>query len=329
MATGHQLTPMVAIVTTVILVVTGRTKARGMAVVVPLMAIGWVCYGAIIFWSGHINMFLGGLGNVGGNVNSGLANRASGSSAHALAGHIRELMSALVWGLALLGALSWKSRNGERTAVLLLFLSAFALIAGGNYGGEGVLRVYLFSLPGAVILIAALISRLPELWHGQLALTCALLLLTPLFLVARWGNELYEMVLPDELTAENVLYQIAPPGSNLVALNDFITWRYQDIINYNYESVELGEVGPQTLAQINATAAGNPKGAFVIVTADQEEYGWLVQGMPENWGATVDNLLAHSPNYKLRYANPDAEVFQYIPHPKTTPHPKTKKTASR
>jgi hypothetical protein len=61
------------------------------------------------------------------------------------------------------------------------------------------------------------------------------------------------------------------------------------------------------------------------VTADQEQYGWLVLGMPKNWGATVENMLAHSPNYKLKYANADAEVFQYIPHPKSIPHAKTKK----
>jgi hypothetical protein len=36
-------------------------------------------------------------------------------------------------------------------------------------------------------------------------------------------------------------------------------------------------------------------------------------------------MLAHSPNYKLKYANADAEVFQYIPHPKSIPHAKTKK----
>jgi len=101
--------------------------------------------------------------------------------------------------LAALGALVWRVRSKDRdwAVVVLLFLGAFTTIIGGNYGGEGVLRVYFFSLPGAVCLIAALISKLPEFWHGQLALSCLLLLLTPLFFFARWGNELYEMVRPD------------------------------------------------------------------------------------------------------------------------------------
>ena len=315
MATGHQLTPMMAIVSTLILIAAGRTKARGMAVIVPLIVFGWICYGAITFWAGNINLFLGGLGAVGGNVNSGLANRTSGNAAHALAGQIRELISVLIWGLAVVGAFVWRRDNEDRVIVVLLFFSAFGVIAGGNYGGEGILRVYLFSLPGAVCLIAALISRLPRFWHSQVALSCVLILFIPLFLVARWGNELFEMVRPAELTATDTLYKMAHPGSDLISLNSFITWRYTNITSVNYKSVNLTNLGPQTLAQITAVSAKNPNGSYVIMTTGQNEYGWLDYGMPQNWGAMVESLLAHSPHYKLMYENADAEIFQYIAHP--------------
>jgi hypothetical protein len=322
MAAGHQLTPFMAIVTSVVLVVTGRTQVRGFVVVATLITIGWICYGAVAFWSGHMAAMIGSLGNIGGNVGSGVTQRVVGSVAHQYAVDIREVTAALVWGLALLGALVWRRRDEGRMVVFLLFLAAFTVIAGGNYGGEGVLRVYLFSLPGAVMLIAALISRLPRFWHGQVALGCTLLLLTPLFLVARWGNELYEMTRPDELAGINELYRIATPGSNLVSINTYIPWEYTNVTGFQYLSVGLSTLGPQTLSQITKIAASNPKGGYVIMTADQEEAGWLVSGMPRNWGTTVDNMLAHSPNYKLRYASPDAEIFQYIPQPvvKKNPH---------
>jgi hypothetical protein len=329
MATGHQLTPVIAVVTTIVLVVSGRTRIRGIAVVVPLIAIGWICYGASSFWSGHIGMMIGGLGNVGGNVGSGVTQRVSGNAAHEFVVDGRLVISVLVWGLALLGAIVWRPRNGNRAAVVLLFLAAFSTIAGGDYGGEGVLRVYLFSLPGAACLIAALISTLPRFWQGQVALTCTLLLLTPLFLVARWGNELYEMELPDELAATNMLYRIAAPGSTLVSENSFITWRYTELYNFQYETVGIDTIGPQTLTQITATVAGNPKGGFVIFTADQAAYGWLVNGMPENWSTTVEGMLAHSANYKLRYANRNAAIFQYIPHPQVKKSSASKTTQSK
>ncbi|TVZ07107.1 hypothetical protein EAS64_07275 [Trebonia kvetii] len=317
MATGHQLTPIMAIITSVILVIAGRTQVRGMVMVGVLIAVGWVCYGAEPFWSGHISMIVGGVGNVGGNVNAGVAQRVTGSAAHGFILDIRLLTTAAVWGLAALGALVWRLRSRDRdwAVVVLLFLGAFTTIVGGNYGGEGVLRVYFFSLPGAICLIAALISKLPRFWHGQVALACFGLLLTPLFFFARWGNELYEMVRPDELTATNELYRIATPGSNFVSLTWGIEWEYVDLTTFSYNTLGVDTIGPQTLTQITAAIAGNPKGGYVIMTTGQQAFGSLVSGLPTNWGRTVDNMLTRSSNYKLVYQNRDAEIFQYIRHP--------------
>ncbi len=190
--------------------------------VVPLMAIGWICYGAVTFWSGHIGMLIGGFGNLGGNLGSAVVQRVTGNPAHEHIVDIRLLTAALVWGLALLGALIWRSRNGDRTVVLLLFLGSFCMIAGGNYGGEGMLRIYLFSLPPAVCLIAALISKLPRFWQGQVALGCALLVLTPLFLLARWGNELYEMAWPGRAERQQPSSSRRPLGAAaFISLNRF------------------------------------------------------------------------------------------------------------
>ena len=327
-ATGHQLTPFMAIGSAVVLVIAGRTQARGIVLVSILITIGWICYGAVAFWSGHINLLIGGVGNVGGNVGSGVTQRVTGNPYHQRIVDVRLLTAVFVWGLALLGALVWRPKNGDRAAVLLLFFTAFAMIAGGNYGGEGVLRVYLFSIPGAVCLIAALISSLPRFWHGQLALSCVLLLLIPLFLLSRWGNELYEEARPGELTATSELYQIAAPGSNIVILNSFVVWRYyrpDDIIEYQTNSPVLTTLGPKAVPEITSAVAGDPKGGYVIITADQEYYGWLNDGLPENWGSTVEALLKKSPDYTLKYSNADAEIFQYTPQPTAAkPHGKKK-----
>lgn len=314
-ATSHQLTPFMAIISATVLVIAGRTRVRGIVVVAALITVGWICYGAVTFWSTHIYMMIGGFGNVGGNVGSGVGARVVGNAAHQHVIDSRLLISAFMWSLAGLGALVWRPKNGDRAVIVLLFLAAFSMAAGGDYGGEGVLRIYLFSLPGAVCLIAALISRLPKFSQGQVAFVCVLLLLTPLFLVARWGNELYEMARPGELATTTELYKMAAPGSNLISLNSFITWNYEDLDEFNEDTVELDTLGAQTLPEITATVAGNPRGGYVILTADQEEYGWLANGLPENWGATVENMLARSPDYTLRYKNPDGVIFQYTPHP--------------
>ena len=313
MTTGHQLTPLMAVLSALVLAIAGRTRVRGMIPVVALMAGGWICYGTAAFWSGHKGMLFGGLGDVQANIGTSVVQRVAGSASHQHVVDMRLLAAAVVWGLALLGAIAWRQTRGDRTAVALLFVAAFGMILGGNYGGEGMLRVYLFSLPAAVCLMAALIASLPRIWHGQLALICALLVLTPVFLVARWGNEIYEMTRPGELTAVNELYRIATPGSSLVNVVPMITWEYADITKFQYRTVNLSTLGPQTLSQITAIAASNQKGGYVILTTGQEMYGWLAYGMPKGWEKAVSGMLSQSPYFRLRYSNSDAQIFQYVP----------------
>ena len=66
-----------------------------------------------------------------------------------------DLLSLLMWLLAVIGA--WRLRRSGRT-VLALFALTFSpalVLAAQAYGNEGVLRVYLFSLPWAAALAAA------------------------------------------------------------------------------------------------------------------------------------------------------------------------------
>jgi hypothetical protein len=51
--------------------------------------------------------------------------------------------------------------------------------------------------------------------------------------------------------------------------------------------------------------------------------------MPANWGKTVDSMLARSRNYKLVYKSTDAEIFQYIPHPKVKKSSSTKTSGAK
>jgi hypothetical protein len=189
------------------------------------------------------------------------------------------------------------------------------MLAGGDYGGEGMLRVYLFSLPCSVCLVAVLISRLRWPFRQQLAVGAILLLLTPLFLVSRWGNELFELVRPNEVTAVEELYRIAAPGSSLVSISPQLAWEFADVAKFKYRPSNLNEFVLEDTAAIINLISDNPKGGYVIITTGQIVYGWQTYGLPKTWGAKVEKLLVNSPYFKVRYSNPDAEILQYIPHP--------------
>ncbi len=315
MATGHQLTPIIATLSSLMLVVTGRTRVRRLVLVFALMTVAWICYGAISFWIGHFGMLVGGVGSVQGNVSSAVVSRIEGTFPHRFVIDVRLVMSGLVWLLALVGWLIWRSRSADRVALVASFLVPFGLLAGGSYGGEALLRVYLFTLPYAVCLIAVLLSRLRRP-SKQIATGMILILLVPFFLVSRWGNELFELVRPNEIVAVRELYRIATPGSTLISITPQLAWRFADVAEFKYEPSNLDEFALESMPAIKALVGGNGKGGYVIITTGQIVYGWLNYGLPETWGAKVERFLSRSPNFRLRYSNPDAEIFQYIPHPR-------------
>jgi hypothetical protein len=322
MASGHQLTPIVAVGSALVLALVGRTRVRWLVILFGLMTVGWICYGADTFWSGHFALIVGGVGSVQGNVGSAVIARLHGASAHLFVVNTRTVMSLVVWLLAILGGLFWRRGGVDRRGLLAGFLLPFGMLAGGSYGGEAVLRVYLFTLPFALCLVAALISRLR--WPSRTAETGALVarslatgvllvLLVPFFLVSRWGNELFELVRPNEVKGVEAMYRIAKPGSTLVSITPQLPWRFANVERFHYKPAPL----VQSTLGIMRLVEGNPKGSYIIITTSQIVYGWQNYGLSPNWGAKVEAELRHSRYFKLRYSNPNAQVFQYIPRPRS------------
>jgi hypothetical protein len=315
MATGHQLTPIVATGSAVVLVLLGRTRVRWLVVTFALMTFGWVCYAAATFWSGHFGVLFGGVGSVQSNLGSAVLARLQGSFAHEFVVDVRVVTALVVWVAAAAGALVWHSGRSERWSLLALFLLPFGMLAGGSYGGEAVLRVYLFTLPFAVCLMAVFVTHIR--WPSRRVAAFALLIiLLPFFLVARWGNEIYEMVRPADVKGMEKLFRIAPPGSTLIAANPFLPWRFTDVDTFHFLSDNQGAFDLASTLPIVRMAEADPKGTFIIITTGEVIYGWQAYGLPRSWGGRVDNMLLASPYFKLRWRDSGTEIFQYVPKPR-------------
>jgi hypothetical protein len=304
--TGHQLTPVFAIATVAFLVFFGRTRLLAWPGVMLLLAAGWVCYAAIAYWSGHLSALFGGLSSVGGNYSSDL--RLRGNVAHTRVNDVRLLIFAGIWTLAFIGFFLSRKKRVDRVAAAVLMLTPLLSVAGQSYGGEAGLRAFLFSLPGALCLVAVTLTaagpRLRVISAG--ALTVALI---PGFLLARWGNELSEMVTPGEIAGMNAAYRLAPPGSTLVSITPQVTWEYQDIGQYQYPP-NLAEFALGSVASIRADMT-NPRGDYVVITTSQLEYAQEAYDLPPSWGPGVERKLKASRMFRLLYSNPSAQVYQY------------------
>jgi hypothetical protein len=308
---SHQLTPPTMIAAVAMLVIVDRCTVRQLPILLAVILVGYVSYLTVAYWSGHLSDLLGSLGQVSRTVSSSTTKRVQGDAAHQLVSRARLLLTFLVWCIA--GAGAWR-RLRKGTGDLALFALAvapFFVIVLQSYGGEVLLRVYVFVLPAAAVLLAG--ALMPAGAPRRRGLTAALaglltVMLIGAFYVTRYGNESFEQVRPADVDAVDWLYRRAPPGSTLVAITSNVPWRFEKIEQYKYTPL-TDDFGPQELDTIEHEMASNPRGAFLITSKAQNVYAESYFGRPAGWGERVERQLLRSPRFRLVFANAEAKVF--------------------
>ena len=234
---GHQLTPFALLAVMVGLVVTGRLSTRALPVVLLIGIFVWLVFPASSYVDGHLRALTGQVGDVGSAVGANLTGRLGGSRLHKLVVQERLTFAAGVWLLALLGGLR-RLRQGHRDADLaVIALAPFPLLPLQPYGGEMLLRVYMFALPGIAFFAAAALlpsNRVRRAWFTHAALACVALTLTGAFLVARYGNERPDAFTNKEAAIVHQLYARAPLKSVLVVATGNLPWKYTHYNDYRY-----------------------------------------------------------------------------------------------
>ena len=154
---SHQLTPFLMVGVCLGLVLARRTTLTGLPVLFGVILIGWLSFAATGYWSGHLAEIFGGIGHLGGNVSSGVGGRLHGASpGHELVLYLRVGFAAVVLALAGAGLLRRRHRLVDDRVALVLTCVPFLALGLQNYGGEILLRVYMFALPTASVLAAYL-----------------------------------------------------------------------------------------------------------------------------------------------------------------------------
>ncbi|WP_462188180.1 MULTISPECIES: hypothetical protein [unclassified Frankia] len=165
---SHQLSPPLLILLLVSLMLTRRLRSRALVVLLPVLFVGYFTFGAVDFWSGHLSVVTGDVGGVGGTVNQTLANRVQGSQTHLRIALLRIVVVGVLFVGAAIGSLrrrQWRIGLTAQAAAC----APFGLLALQSYGGEALLRAYLFALPFLCALSAAAFFPAPDPEFGTLA----------------------------------------------------------------------------------------------------------------------------------------------------------------
>ncbi len=317
--TGHQLTPVPAIIAVTGLVLFAGLQTRGLPVLMVAGLAVWIAFLTTTYLSGHISQLTGGLGGLGGTVTAGVGSRLSGSAAHNLIAQMRVGISGLIWLLAAVG-LARRLRAGRAdVAILVAGAAPFLLPLLQPYGGEIFLRVFIFALPTTAFFIAAVPFPTPERGRRRLnvaAITVVGCLLLLGFQFTRYGNERMDNFTRSDVAAVQALYRLAPKGSTLEAGNDNLPWRGQGYADYTYlqiDNLSVWQAGhPRAvavLAQLRHRLAG--RGGYVIITRSNEVSAELFEGTPGVLPRLVE-LLRTAPGVRQLYRSGNADIF-FVP----------------
>lgn len=311
-AMSHQLTPFVIAVQLAMLWYAGRLPWMLPAWIVGLTALVWVSWGASDFWIPFLADVFGGVGDPVGNVAAGIADRAGGSPEHqaVVAVRIGFAVAVCVAAAAGIAAEFVRQRRVELSLPLLAAAPALLVFA-QSYGGEGVLRVFVFATPFLAMLIAKLFTAGADLRRAAaVGVVVASVALVPPFLVARYGNEPFERVTPAEIALAECLYDRAPEGSTLLSVSPHLAWQFRDVADHRHLSANERVFDADTVADLRARLEDTPAPRYLIVTEPQLQFVVRSLGAPPAWPAQLERSLAADPGMTAVCENTGGVVYR-------------------
>ncbi|MGN5238947.1 hypothetical protein [Rhodococcus sp. SJ-3] len=316
----HQLTPFAMILSAAGLVVARRCVLRGLPVLLVVIVVAWVSYMTQAYWGGHFGEVMSGVGNVGSTVSANISDRAElGNPEHQWVVRARMLTTVLVFVIAGVGLLRRRRRGIEDRVLLVLITAPIGLAFMQSYGGEMALRVYLFALAPASVLVALALFPRPVSRPSLLArcAACVLGLVMLLsFFVTRYGNEPFERIdsgavsavgsVYDQTTDDvRFLYVTAVPELNSTP---FMPLGYRDVERVHWSNT-MAPLDPSDVTGVLQALREKGPDTYLITTRSQEAFVELGQGYPLGWGDEFRASLADAPGLRTVVENQDATVY--------------------
>jgi hypothetical protein len=337
---SHQLTPLMLIMTLAALSLRRRNRRTVLPVLasaVLLQAI-WFATVARPFIAANLHSFIATLVSPDSNTPTwltGLGTPAPGQ--FVLSWADRGLSGAVI----LLAVVAWFRRPWtRRTPLPLLALAPLPMPALNSYGGEMIFRSYMFSLPAAAMLTAALVMPVLRPVRLRVAATFVLLMFFLFgFAFGYYGKEAMNYFTPQEAAATAYLDRVAPTGSTFFSVTNNIP-----NIDYDYDlhnRVVIAWSSPQNqrllvsdpLAGLEeAISLDAPQGpVYLILNRGQIEECYITGIMPTSTVSRLEAAVDRSHLFAPIFRNADAVVYVLVDRsaPALQSHPVQPKQQSR
>ncbi len=239
---SHPLAPFFICAGLIILGLYGRTVAWRLLAMVGFAYVAWFFITAEPWWSTRLADMIDQIGGFFGNTEASSSGRVRSSSPERIfvtsvrtwVG-VSTFLTVLVTGIAM----ATERFRHLRPAIPLAPLAGIPSMALAlqSYGGEIVFRVVLFTLPAAAILVGRLLAGV-RIRAIPYAVPILVLALMPWLMLARFGNEAFELTSSVDREAWIAAYDAAEGEALLVADNGFTPFADQTVGENRFVEIE-------------------------------------------------------------------------------------------
>ncbi|HEU5226845.1 MAG TPA: hypothetical protein VFU49_03455 [Ktedonobacteraceae bacterium] len=340
MTYSHQLTPFFVLIVLIPLMIVGHItrKLWWLPCLMLAMVFGWLFIMAQPYLMGHSSNIFGSLGNILNSFNANVSSRVGGDPQHTFITKLRLFMPLGLWGLAFVGAI-FRLLKGHRDAtIVIMALTPFPLFIAQPYGGEMLLRCYLFSQPPMVFLCASIFYEVPSFVSSKrlrwiesikgpisrlygiqgIAISCLLIVFMTTFLYTRYGNELMDYKTYDEVRGIVHLYDIAAPKSLFVEAWHGSPWQIQDFEKFSLLDMSIDPglsdaVGRSDVSYV-VSYLRQHRGSETYIFFTRTQFATFdgTSGFPAGGLQKFESALQASGDFNLVYRTRDVQIFQLI-----------------
>lgn len=277
---SHPLAPFFICMGLVILGLYGRTVAWRLLFMVAFAYVCWFFITAEPWWSTQLESMIDQLGGFFGNVGASTTNRvASSSPEHIFVTQVRTWVGLGTFAVVLVTGIAMATERFRhlRPAIPLAPLAGIPSMALAlqSYGGEIIFRVVLFTLPMAAILVGRLLATI-RVRALPVVVPVLVLAMLPWLMLARFGNEAFEMTTATDREAWVVAYERAEDDTLFVSDNSFTPFQDQTVGRNRF--VEIEAMANESYVKAMEELAERTGKSRIIVVFTPTQSQWRVHG---------------------------------------------------
>ena len=315
---SHQFTPIMVVVTFAMLAIFGVARSTWVSVTTLGATLIWLVGPALTYVRDNDREAARTFGSPAESSGASLIDTADVSTGHAIVVVADRFLAEAMVVLAIVGIVAiWRRRQGSELIAALIAAPLVLLFT--DFGGEALVRTYLFAVPWIALASAYALTTLVEQrsFAPRLAVRSIVIsLLLIAFLLSYLGKERSNYFTPEENDLAAWVYDTAPPNTLLIEGS-----RNYPGSSRNYENVynvPISREPDDSLLYMDADPEGT---LYRWMTSDQFDASYFiltrsmvneqesVPTMPPELLERIDTALRASDRFKIVQSNQDGAVF--------------------